>query len=172
MTVPVGEAMFPMWWSALVTLLGFSSFAATACAQSSGVPTGSVPMSMHRILSEQDSGIQQPHRAVIRSAAQWQSIEDELRRGRASPLPLPALDFGRSMVILAAMGAQSTGGHTITIEGVYRGGGRLWVVVREVTPGPGCMTTQVLTAPVDAVSVPLSDEPVSFVERKETRDCR
>jgi hypothetical protein len=172
MTVPVGEAMFPMCWSALVTLLGFSSFAAAACAQSSGVPPGSVPVSMQRIFSEQDSGIQQARRAVIRSPAQWQSIEDELRRGQASAVPLPTLDFGRSMVILAAMGAQSTGGHTITIEGVYRSGGRLWVMVREVTPGPGCMTTQVLTAPVDAVSVSLSDEPVSFVDLKEARDCR
>jgi hypothetical protein len=70
------------------------------------------------------------------------------------------------------MGTQSTGGHTIAIEGVYRSGGRLWVVVREEAPGPGCMMTQVLTTPVDVVSVPLSDEPVSFVERKETRDCR
>jgi hypothetical protein len=172
MTVPAGEAMIPMWWSALATLLAFTSFAATACAQSSGVPTGSVPVSMHRLLSEQDSGIQQPRRAVIRSAVQWQSIEDELRRGRASAVPFPALDFGRSMVILAAMGAQSTGGHTISIEGVYRGGGRLWVVVREESPGPGCMTSQVLTTPAAAVSVPLSDEPVSFVEHKETRDCR
>ena len=155
-----------------MTLLGVSSFAAAACAESSGVPGGNVLVSMHRIFSEQYSGIQQPRRAVIRSAAQWKSIEDELRRGGVSAVPLPPLDFGRSMVILAAMGTQSTGGHTITIESVYRGGGRLWVVVREEAPGPGCMTSQVVTTPVDAVGVPLSDEPVSFVERKETRECR
>lgn len=172
MTVPVGEATIPVWWSALLTLLGVSSFAATACSQPAGVPPDSAPVSMHRLFSGQDSGIQQPRRAVIRDAAQWQSIEDELRRRRASAVPLPTVDFGRSMIILAAMGARTAGGHAIAIEGVYRGAGRLWVVVREVSPGPDCMTTQVLTAPADAVSVALSDEPVSFVERKETQDCR
>ena len=141
-----------------------------AGVRSSGVPAGSVAVSMHRLFSEQDTGIQGSLRAVIRNAAQWQPIEDEIRRARGSTFRLPALDFSRSMVVLAAMGARSTGGHTITIEGVYRDGGRIWVVVREVIPGPGRMTTQVLTTPADAVSVVLSDEPVSFVERTETRD--
>ena len=141
-----------------------------AGVQSSGAPAGSVVVSMHRLFSEQNTGIQESRRAVIRSAAQWQPIEDEIRRARGSAFRLPALDFSGSMVILAAMGARSTGGHTITIDGVYRGGGRFWVVVREVIPGPGCMTAQVLTTPADAVYVALSDEPVSFVERTETRD--
>jgi len=169
MTVPIGEAMAAMWWGALVALVG-SSFAVAACAQSSGVPSSRVPVSTQRILSEQDSGLQQSRRVVVRNAGDWQSIEGELRRGGVSA-SLPVLDFGRSMVILAAMGTQSTGGYTITIEGVYRGEGRLWVMVREEAPGPGCMVAQVVTTPVDAVSVPRSDEPVSFVERKEKRGC-
>jgi len=127
---------------------------------------------MQAILSELNSGIQQSRRAVIRSASEWQAIEDELRRGGVSADRVRGLDFRRSMIILAAMGTQSTGGHTITIEGVYRGGGQLWVVVHEEAPGPGCLTTQVLTTPVDAVSVSLSTERVNFVERKTVRDCR
>jgi len=171
MMVPVGEATIATWSGALVTLAGFVCFATTACAGPSGIPADGVPVSMQRLFSDQDSGIEQSRRAVIRSAAQWQSTWDELTRARTLAVPQRPLDFGRSMVILATMGTQRTGGHSIAIEGVYRGGGRLWVVVREVKPGLGCMTTQALTAPADAISVPLSDEPVSFVERTETRNC-
>lgn len=160
--------MAPLWWSALVALVSFWSLAATVRGQPPEVPPRSAPLPMHEMFARQDSGIQQPRREVIRSAAQWQSIEEALGPRR----PAAPIDFGHSMVILAAMGERSTGGHAITIEGVYRGGGRLWVVVREVTPGPDCMTIQVLTSPASAVSVPRMDEPVSFIERTETRDCR
>ena len=83
----------------------------------------------------------------------------------------PVVDFGQSMVILAAMGVQNTGGHMILIEGVHRSEKRLFVTVRQVLPGLGCMTTQTLTSPVDAVQVPKSDEAVTFVERQETQTC-
>ena len=172
MTGPGGDAMVTMWSSGVVTLLGLCLVAVAACAQSSSVPQGGVAVPMQRILSGQDSGFEQPCRDVIKTAAEWQPVGEKLRRGREYAGPIPAPDFGRSMVIVAAMGTQSTGGYAIAIENVYRATGRLWVVVRETRPDPGGMTTQVLTAPVDVVSVPRSEEPVSFVAGKEAPGCR
>jgi hypothetical protein len=128
-------------------------------------------MTMQRILSAQDTGLNQPLRLVIRDLEQWQSIWSEAMRGRGTPTAPPAVDFNRYMVILAAMGTQRTGGHEISIEEVHREGKHIVVTVRQVSPGPGCMTTQVLTSPVDIVQVPKSDEAVTFVERQEIQNC-
>lgn len=162
--------MTPEWWSALLTLLAASGCAVAAVVPSE-IPAGSTPVPMERLIAEQESGIERPVRAVIRTAAEWETSEKERRRVRVPSAPSPAVDWGRFMVILAAMGVQTTGGHTIAIDGVYRSGGRLWVRVREVSPGPDCVTTQSLTTPADAVRVPQSDEPVSFIEHRETRAC-
>jgi hypothetical protein len=137
----------------------------------SAVPENSVPLPMQRVFTEQYTGINQPSRLVIRNPQQWQSIWSELRRDRYPTMAPPAVDFSRSMVILVGMGLRGTGGYAICIEGVYRGGGRLFVVVRQVSPESGAVTTPALTAPVDAVQVPQSDEPVTFVERQETQNC-
>ncbi len=151
----------------LCVLLGCSAQAQS----SSELLESCVPVPMQRVLTEQYTGLDQPLRLVIRNPEQWQSIWSEVMRDRYPITTPPAVDFGQSMVILAAMGIHNTGGHAISIEGVHRSGGRLFVTVRQVSPGPGCMTTQALTSPVDAVQVPKGDEAVTFIERQETQNC-
>lgn len=151
----------------LLTILGCSEG-----TQDSAEPSESQePMTLQRILTEQETGLNHPLRLVIRDPEQWKSIWSEVMRDRSTVTPLPAVDFTRYMVILAAMGIQSTGGHEISIEEVRRDGKHLVVTVRQVSPGPECMTTQVLTSPVDIVQVPKSDEAVTFVEQKEIQNC-
>ena len=156
-----------------LVLLVFPLFACIACsAQAQGpseVPKDSVPLPMEQVFTEQYTGIDQPRRLVIRTPLEWQAIWSELRREQY-PITAPAaVDFSRSMVILAAMGMRSTGGHAICIDGVYSSGGRLFVVVQQISPQSGGLMAQVLTSPVVTVQVPLSDEPVTFVERLETK---
>jgi hypothetical protein len=154
--------MFPFF-----VLLGCSA----QVQNSSELPESHVSVPMQRVLTDQETGLNQPLRLIIQDLEQWQSIWSEVMRDRYPITTPPAVDFGQSMVILAAMGVQNTGGHVISIEGVHRRGKRFFVTVRQVSPGPGCMTTQVLTSPVDIVQVPKSDEAVTFVERQETRNC-
>jgi hypothetical protein len=125
---------------------------------------------MQQIFTAPYTGIDQSRRLVIRTPQDWQAIWSELRRDQYPITAPPAVDFSQFMVILAAMGMRSTGGHAIRIEEVSRSGGRLFVVVRQISPEAGGVTTQALTSPVDAVQVPQSDEPVIFVERQETRN--
>ena len=130
-----------------------------------------ISVTVQRIFTEQYSGIEQPLRVVIRTSDHWQSVWNEITRDRVTPAAPPVMNFSQSMVILAAMGMRATGGHELSIKGVFRKEGCLSVVVQQIVLGDGCMTTQVLTSPVDAVQVPRSDEPVVFVEEQETRDC-
>jgi len=84
----------------------------------------------------------------------------------------PAIDFSARVVVVAAMGTRPTGGHAIRIDRVSYAGDTLWVEVTSVTPGPGCATTQALTAPVAAVSVERRPNvSARFLDREETLDC-
>ena len=155
-------------------LLVFSLFVLLHLARAQGpskVPEDSVQLPMQQVFTAQYTGIDQSRRLVIRTPQEWQAIWGELRHEQYPIMAPPAVDFSQFMVILAATGTRSTGGHAIRIEGVSRSGGRLFVVVQEIAPGAGCVTTQVLTSPVDSVQVPQSDEPVIFVERQEIRNC-
>ena len=155
-------------------LLVFSLLALLHAARAQGpsqLPGDSMQLPMQPVFTALYTGIDQPRRLIIRTSQEWQAIWSELRRDQYPITAPPAVDFRQSMVILAALGIRGTGGHAIQIEGVSRREGRLFVVVRQVSPAAGCVATQALTSPVDAVQVPQSDEPVTFVERQDTRHC-
>jgi len=122
-------------------------------------------------VTAQSSGIEVAARRLISDAGVWAATWSEIHSTVRPEPALPNIDFAGSVVVVAAMGTKPTGGHTIEIEGVYRADDRLYVVVRETSPGSNCMTTQALTAPVVAVSVEKTGLPVSFVERRETVSC-
>lgn len=117
-------------------------------------------------------GIDDPLREVVRGEAEWQALWERLAAGRI-PIPeTPPVDFSERVVVVAAMGARPTGGHAIRIDAVSYAGDTLWVEVTSVSPGPGCITTQALSAPVAAVTVERRGEVrARFLDREETLDC-
>jgi hypothetical protein len=117
------------------------------------------------------SGLTQATRVVIRDAAAWDAFWGSMVAGRTPRPATPSVDFGQSMVIAAAMGQRPSGGYLIKIDSVSVSQSAVSVVVRSVSPGPNCMTTQIITAPVVAVTVPRADGQVTFIERVETKDC-
>ena len=128
-------------------------------------------MSVEHVFTYPHSGINDSRRLVIREAAAWRPLWREVV-GQRTPAPaLPTIDFERDMVIVAALGRRGTGGYAITIDDVYAEGGQLYAVVRETSPGPGCMTIQAFTAPVTGVRVPRGEAAVTFIERKDQLDC-
>jgi hypothetical protein len=115
-------------------------------------------------------GLTEAGQQVVRDAAAWSALWARITRTGA-PHPVPAVDFGREMVLVAAMGRRATGGYMVTIEGVDEAGGEWVVRVAEQRPGPRCGTTQAVTAPVDAVAVPRSGRPVRWAVRQVVHDC-
>ncbi len=128
-------------------------------------------LNFEKVFTGRYSGMLQRSRLVIRDADQWRLVWSEIEQNLQSSTSLPTVDFGRFMVILAAMGMQSTGGYEIEIVEVYREKEHIQLVVREISAGRGCLVTQELTSPVDIVMIARSDEPVAFLEHREIRDC-
>ena len=117
------------------------------------------------------SGIAEKSRRVIVDPAEWTALWDEIQTHVIPKPPVPSIDFGTRMVILATMGERTSGGHTISVIEVAEDEGTLYVVVEEATPGVQCMTTDVVTSPAVAVSVPRTSGTVLFVDREIAYPC-
>jgi hypothetical protein len=129
---------------------------------------GNRTLDLRRIGQWTRTGISESRRLVIRDANGWAQFWSELGVGER-----PSVDFNHDVVVAVAAGQRPTGGYEIAIDRVTQSDGQLTVEVVERTPGPNCMTTASLTQPVDVVVVPAADaKSLSFLERKEIRDCR
>ncbi len=119
------------------------------------------------------SGLCTPTLRVVRTAEEWAAAWAELGAGRSPTLPLPAVDFDTDMLIVAAMGTQSSGGYVIEVEGVAEGSapGSLHALLLETSPGPTCVTTMAITCPTAVVLVARHEGEVQFATRTVSDDC-
>jgi hypothetical protein len=143
--------------------------AAGAPADQGYAPYGaSRTLDLRRIGQWTRTGIGESRRLVIRDVNAWAQFWSELGVGDR-----PSVDFNHDVVVAVASGQRPTGGYEIAVDRVTQANGELTVEVVERTPGPNCMTTASLTQPVDVVVVPAAEtKSLSFLERKEIRDCR
>ena len=159
------------------TVLAMLVVGAAACSDMPASPDQrDRPLTFVRLRSEPysftyNSGLHTAARMVIRDAAAWQQAWAELWRDHTPVPALPAIDFERDMVIVAALGDKATGGYSIFVDSVTDTANGLAVQVRTVSPGTNCAVTLAVTQPVDIARVSLRGGSVSYVERAETQDC-
>lgn len=131
-------------------------------------PYGGQLLQIRRIGQWSSSGITAPARVVFRDDSSYAHFWAGLGAGDR-----PLVDFTRDVVIAAAAGQRMTGGHSIAVERVTRTGDGLAVEVVETLPRPECLTTQVLTQPVDMVVVAAADARTwSFSDRSVAQGCQ
>lgn len=116
------------------------------------------------------SGMGERARDVVRTEAEWRAAWSRIWGNHVPQPSIPAVDFGREAVLVAAMGTRNTGGYTITVDSAVATPGALHVFVTERSPR-GCVTTQALTAPVHVVAVPVDGRAVQFHETQALQDC-
>ncbi len=145
--------------------------------EASQVPAGAAPIAFVPFpdttlqLVRINTGVATRGRYVVRDQGSWTNLWARVVSNLDPRPAAPAIDFGRDMVVAAAMGTKSTGGYSIGIDSAYTADEGIYVVVREVSPGPGCSVTFALTAPFAAVLLPRSPDPVLFVERSVVQAC-
>src|SRR5205085_10520332 len=87
---------------------------------------------------------------LITDEAAWRRAWETIGGGR----PVPDVSFDTRAVVVAYQGQQRTGGYSVEITGIKRVGTVLAVSVNERRPASGDVTTQVITSPFVAVSIP------------------
>jgi hypothetical protein len=136
-------------------------------------PAGTVQLETSDLVSVQGhwSGYEDPVRTLITDEEAWTEAWDRIH-AHLNPSPsAPSVDFGNSVIVLAAMGTRPTTGYAVTIEEVHRHEHRLLVMLTERSPGPRCLTGQALTAPVHAVQVTGMAGQAEFEVREGTVGC-
>jgi len=118
------------------------------------------------------SGFDKPTRLVVRDVVTWQTVWQQIYLRQSPVPPLPAIDFSREMVVVAALGSHSTGGYSILLDGATEAAADgIAVTVNSSSPGSNCIVTEAFTQPVDVARLPLRHGPVSFVEQSHVSTC-
>lgn len=117
------------------------------------------------------SGLMDARREVVRSSEAWADVWAEVTGLIVPTEPIPDVDFSTSQVLVLAMGTRPSGGYAIDVGAIGHADDTLYVVVREVSPGAGCLTTQSLTQPVLLLRIPLLGGTVEFIEEQVVLDC-
>jgi protease stability complex PrcB-like protein len=112
-----------------------------------------------------------PTRIIVLDQQDWEIAWPHLSGENSAP---PAVDFVRSMVLIAALGERPTSGYFVDIRDArIVPGGRLAAVVDESVPGPGCSVLDVTTTPAIAVVVPrVTADNVVLSSAVHTRRCK
>ncbi|MEJ2339898.1 MAG: protease complex subunit PrcB family protein [Gemmatimonadales bacterium] len=135
------------------------------------IPPTAVSVPFASLVQMPTSNLWNEAHMVVRTRAEWADLWASATEGVGPAEDAPSVDFGRRIVLVAALGRRATGGFAVTIGAVFEDRERLYAVVTETSPGSSCVTTQTSTAPVAAISIPLSAKPVTFVRRFDSLDC-
>lgn len=141
---------------------------AAACSQPEPTASGPEPdyLYFEPIGQGQQSTLRDTTEAVVRTAAAWDTLQQDLR-----PLaPFDSLDFTQVMVVLAALPVES-GGYSIQFETVEHFPDSIVARYVVTVPDDDCITTQALATPFQAVLVRRADGDVHFERRIETFSC-
>ncbi len=142
-----------------------------ACDDSPTAP-GDTPIGFETVVKSSSSGFSAPRREVIRNAGDWADAWNLLYGQHGSPPPLPGIDFGREVVVLAAMGTSNNGCFQVEITSIrLRSGAALDIEVTELEPAPGCACTLAITQPVHVVRLDRLALAESFLVQRRPLDC-
>lgn len=159
-----------------VALIVVAALAPYACSAPSSAPLQPDPsvvtpvMESKVLLVSTTSGFTAPAELVLRDDAALAAAWKTANAGTVGS-PAPSIDFASQMVVLVALGERRTGGYTVRIDSVSRDAGGALVRYTATSPGPSCMTAQMITAPVIAVAVPRVDGTVRFQRSDATDRC-
>ena len=117
------------------------------------------------------SGFEAPTRLVVRDAATWAAVWQQIYDRETPVPPLPAIDFSREMIVVAALGSRGTGGYSILLEGATETADGTAVTVKSTSPGSTCLVTEALTQPIDVARLPLRSGSVTFIEQTHVAKC-
>ena len=128
------------------------------------------PKPFTRVASAMVSGFSEAAEMVLRDQAAVSNAWSTLANGVAGN-PSPHVDFARTILVLIALGPRSTGGHGIHADSVVASGNDVVVHYTVTTPGRDCMTTQMMTSPVDVISIDRIKGDVRFKRRNVIGKC-
>jgi len=129
--------------------------------------------SLSRLLHEENSGLKDPVRTVVRDSSAWKDWWGRVTANHLQAVPVPSVDFRREMVILVGLGPQQSTGYDVHVMSARHVGATLQIRVQVSLLGLGpCMAGMMVTSPVDIIRIPRSGGVVTFLDESFQQDCQ
>src|SRR5687767_10102641 len=90
-----------------------SAVVASACSSPGAPDPVGAEIPVVSIASESDSRFEEAERRVIRDTIQWAAVWARIYETRSPKPPLPAIDFSKEQVVVAALGKRPSSGYVI-----------------------------------------------------------
>jgi hypothetical protein len=117
------------------------------------------------------SGLIDSARMVVRDSSAWRRLWQQINRPFIPQPVLPAVDFQREIVVVAALGSRPSAGFDIAIDGAAEDSVGIEVDVQRSSPAAGCPVAASVTEPVDLAKLPASARTLRFRERSTVIPC-
>ncbi|HLY74832.1 MAG TPA: protease complex subunit PrcB family protein [Planctomycetota bacterium] len=108
------------------------------------------------------SGFMVPQQMFVSSQKDWAETWTTRQGSAGTKKSHPEIDFNRDVVIVAALGAKSTGGYTIEITRIVRTKDDIQVFLRRTAPPEGGRVVGGATSPFVMARMEKPDRPVTF----------
>ncbi len=112
-----------------------------------------------------------PATLVIRDEASWENLWGQMNANVSPAPPLPAVDFNRELVVLAATGTRPNEDYWVAIDGATESGAAVTVDVIMTSPGSDCAPWPIVTSRAYIASIPTTDKPVHFKVQHRVHFC-
>ncbi len=156
---------------AIAAIILFLSVSAVSCASPTidhqdyiRLPQATVPFALK-------SGLKRKVEIVISDAGLWADTWTTINSIRRPARDLPDVDFSQSIVVVVAAGSQNSGGYSIEIVGGKIIDELLRVSVIETRPGPTCIVSNDMAAPVDIAVFPRGPTQFEFDVQIVVQSC-
>ena len=163
--------------TAVITLISVIAIAAAGSGSGPDDRVVQTSLTVTRLSTQavklpRDSGIPAEMLSVIKDEAAWKAFWKTIHENQTPAPPVPAIDFSREMVVVAAAGMKPSSGYAMQVMSASEAKGEVTVVVQATSPGAGCMNAMMMTSPVDIARIPKRDGQVRFDVKRVTRDCK
>ena len=118
----------------------------------------------------------EPWVKIIKTHEEWVQLYNELTLVVSEPDPLPGIDFENFQLIVGGIGARSTGGNSLLVQGIYESDHDITIYVLDAMP---CMTTTiaavaviaVIDYPMTAFLIRKTEKPLNFYVQRAKTGC-
>ncbi|GEM_PF-1072980 len=116
--------------------------------------------------------IMEPKQVLAKSQAEFDAVWREAFESMDMPPTKPSVDFSANWVIAVFLGEKNKGGFEIDIQAISQTHGSTVITIKEIKPGPNCLSTMSIEYPYLLASMPRqSAEKVEFTSVEAIRNC-
>lgn len=116
--------------------------------------------------------VMEPKQILAKSQAEFDAVWREAFESMDMPPAKPSVDFTANWVIAVFMGEKNKGGYEMDIQSISQAHGSTVIEIKEIKPGPNCLSTMSIEYPYLLASMPRQQvEKVDFKSVVVLRDC-